>query len=100
MFKKLTKISLQRSVLGQWTCNRLVSPVCRELVIDWFLQYVETNLLQDHWLSTLISRLYFWDGPLPVIYQNIYQNIPNPRYHKWMKHLQNTEMVVLKLVTK
>ena len=29
MFKKFNKISLQRSVLGHWACNRLVSSVRR-----------------------------------------------------------------------
>ena len=85
----------QKLVYNKGVC--LVS----ELAIDWFLWYVETNLLKDHWLSTLISRLCFSDGPLSAIYQNIHQNIPNPREHnKWMKQLQNTEMAVSKLVTK
>ena len=40
--------------------GKYLRTMVNELAKDWFLwYYVQTNLLQDHWLSSFVSRLYF-----------------------------------------
>jgi len=55
-----SKINLNLAKKILWWCW------VNDLAMNWFLRYEVTNPLQDHWLSTLLSRFYFWDSPLPT----------------------------------
>ena len=80
---------------GQWACNKLISPVCRELAIDWFLWYVENKLLQDYWPGTLISRLHFWDAPYQQYTKYIPKQYTKSKLTQMNKTSANREMTVL-----